>query len=295
MTAAFPNMFPRTKYFEIDSKKAGARYAIWVTVPEGYERASDKSYAAIYMPDGNWNVSIAAGLCDLDQWDFMDPYQPTIQISVGYPEAEAARTLVLRARDLLPPNEALLPNNDDNIEASLKAGLLDREGADLYRHYLHNPGGDRFLAFITEELHPIIVDQYRIRTEATGLFGHSYGGLFAAYAALQEDCIFSALGASSPGIVPRRSVLFQLHADAASAGGFPERHLHMTVAAREVTDPGPYQSAVGEGTVEFMRAAGTGALKGLNFSARIFEEETHITVKPTALYSFMRRFYRRNE
>jgi hypothetical protein len=69
-----------------------------------------------------------------------------------------------------------------------------------------------------------------------------------------------------------------MYADAAAAGDLPERNLHMTVAAREITDPGPYQVIGGVGTAEVMRTAGSGGLKGLNFSGRIFDNETHITV-----------------
>jgi hypothetical protein len=108
MPVPFQSLFPRTRYFEIDSQKAGARYAVWVTTPEAYDKSPDQAFAAIYMPDGNWNVATAAGLCDLDQWDFIDLFQPTIQISVGYIGKDAALALAVRARDLLPP----LPDAD---------------------------------------------------------------------------------------------------------------------------------------------------------------------------------------
>jgi predicted alpha/beta superfamily hydrolase len=293
MPVPFQSLFPRTRYFEIDSQKAGARYAVWVTTPEAYDKSPDQALAAIYMPDGNWNVATAAGLCDLDQWDFIDLFQPTIQISVGYIGKDADLALAVRARDLLPPKEALSPVIE-NMDAILEAGLLDRAGADLYLHYLRNPAADRFLSFLTEELHPLIAETYRIRTDGVGLFGHSWGGLFAAYAALQRQTIFRNIGASSPGIQSQISVLFKMYADAAAAGDLPERNLHMTVAAREITDPGAYQVIVGVGTAEFMRTAGSGALKGLNFSARIFDNETHITVKPAAIYSFLRAYYLRS-
>lgn len=287
------SMFPRTRYYEIDSGKAGARYAVWVTTPTSYDHEPDRRFPAIYSPDGNRNTALAAGLCDLNEWDFMDPFQPTIQICVGYTDEDAGRALAVRARDLLPPKEALPSGMVENMRNSIDNGLLDPAGIELYIHNLENPGGDRFLAFLTEELHPFLCRTYRIETDSIGLFGHSYGGLFATYAALQDATIFRNFGASSPGILVDRSVTFDLYADAVAKGGLSDRNLHMTVAAREITDPGIYQPMVAGGTVEFMRLAGTTPLKGLTFSSRLFEDETHITVKPAAMHSFLRAFYLR--
>lgn len=287
------SMFPRTHYFEIDSEKAGARYAVWVTTPISYEKQPDRRFPAIYSPDGNRNAPLAASLCDLDAWDLMDSFQPTIQICVGYTNEDAGRALAVRARDLLPPAEALPPGLVDDMRNGIDNGVLDRVGIELYIHNLKNPAGDRFLAFLTEELHPFIVQNYRVEIDSLGLFGHSYGGLFATYAALQDKTIFRNFGASSPGILVERSAIFPLYADAAARGGLSERNLHMTVATREVTDPGMYQPMVAGGTVEFIRLAGATPIAGLTFSSRLFDDETHITVKPSAMHNFLRTFYLR--
>lgn len=288
------SMFPRTHYFEIDSETAGARYAVWVTTPISYEKDPDRRFPAIYSPDGNRNAPLAASLCDLNEWDLMDMFEPTIQICVGYTDEDAGRALAVRARDLLPPAEALPHGMVDDMRKVVDSGVLNREGIELYIQNLQNPAGDRFLAFLTEELHPFIIQNFRVEINSLGLFGHSYGGLFATYAALQDKTIFRNFGASSPGILIERSVIFQLYANAAASGGLSDRNLHMTVATREVTDPGTYQSMVAGGTVEFMRLAGTTPLKGLNFSSRLFDDETHITVKPSAMHNFLRTFYLRH-
>ena len=289
------SMFPRTRYFEIDSIQAGARYAVWITTPISYENDTARSFPAIFSPDANRNVGYAAGLCDLSEWDLMDPFEPTIQVCVGYTDDDAGRALAVRARDLLPPNEALPTGLIDKMRQHGESAVLDRAGIDLYIHNLENPAGDRFLAFLTEELYPFVARNYRIEPDRVGLFGHSYGGLFATYAALQASTVFRNFCASSPGILVDKSVIFEIYADANAAGGLSERNLHMTLATRELTDPGMYQPVVGGGSVEFMRLVGGSPLKGLNFSSRLFEQETHITVKPAALHSFLRSYYMKRQ
>ena len=290
---AIASLFPGTHYYELESTKAGATYAVWVTTPSGYDREPGRRSPAVYSPDGNRNMPFAAGLPGLAEWDLMDAFQPTIQICVGYTEEDAVRALAVRARDLLPPNEALPSGMIETMRSGPDNDVLDRAGVELYIRNLENPAGHRFLAFLTDELHPFIQQNYRIDPAYTGLFGHSYGGLFATYAALQPASIFRYFGASSPGIIMTRSAVFALYADAIAKGGLSERSLHMTVATREITDPGSYQAMVGAGTVEFMRLAGTNPLAGLTFSSQMFPEETHITVKAPAMHSFLRRFYLR--
>ncbi len=285
------SMFPQTHYFEVDSVKANARYGVWVTIPKVYDKDPKRAFPAIYMPDANNSAPLSASFSDMSEWDFIDPYLPTIQVAVGYTGKDADLMLAVRARDLLPPGEALPSGIEDVMKATVDLGLLDSAGGALYLHNLKNPAADRFLAFLTEELHPFIAKNYRVQSDKLGLFGHSYGGLFATYASLQKSTIFKNFGASSPGILPERSVIFKLHADAAASGGLSDRNLHMTVGTREITVPGIYQYLVGGGSVEFMRLAGSAPLKGLNFSSHLIVDESHISIWSSSAFSFLRRFY----
>lgn len=292
MPMPYASMFPRTKYYEIDSARAGARYAVWVSVPEVYDKDPSRSFPAVFAPDGNHFVAFSTTLCELGQWDLIDKYQSTIQVCIGYTGKDADVSLAVRARDLLPPKEPLPPGMVDAMRKGGASDLLDAAGVELYIRNLENPAADHFLAFISDELYPFIAKNYRIQSDNLGLFGHSYGGLFTTYAALQPKTIFKNFGASSPGILPGLSTVFKLHADAAAAGGLSERNLHLTVGTRELTVPGLYQYMVGEGSVEFIRTAGTTPVKGLNFSSKLMEDESHMTLAHPAAFEFMRQYYR---
>lgn len=285
------SVFPRTNYFEVDSIKAGARYAVWVTTPKVYGQDRSRSFPAVYAPDGNWFVTLSPLLSDLGQWDFLDHYRPTIQVCIGYCGMDVDRALAVRARDLLPPREPLPPGQEESTRNLDSLGILDRAGTELYLHNLQNPAADRFLAFLTDELHPFLARNYRIETREMGLFGHSFGGLFATYAALQTSTIFKFFGASSPGIYLGQSSVHKLYADAVAAGGVSDRSLHMTVGTRELTVPSPYQTSVAGGTIEFIRRAGASPLKGLNFTSELLENESHMTLMHPGACSFMRKYY----
>ncbi|MDT9601016.1 alpha/beta hydrolase [Sphingosinicella rhizophila] len=284
-------MFERTRYFEIDSVKAGARYGIWVTVPTAYESQSTHLFPAIYMPDGNSMALLSSMIGNAGMYDPINPVQSSIQIAIGYTGSDRKRSLAVRARDLLPPKEAMPEGMVEGMRDADYGDMLDREGVQLYIQNLLNPAGDRFLAFLTEELHPFIARNYRIQPDTVGLFGHSYGGLFTAYAALQKSTIFKNFGASSPGILAGKSVVFKLYADALESGGLSERNLHLMVGTREITAPTLYQWMVGEGSVEFIKKAGTTPIKGVNFSSHLIDEESHVSLVMPAVFSFLRAFY----
>lgn len=288
-------MLSNTRYFEVDSAHVGARFAIWVTTPRAYDSEPSKHYPAIYLPDGNSAAPFTIPAHDALDSDPIHPIQPFVQICVGYAGDEATRQLAVRARDLLPPGEPL-PTSLEQLKLSMaaivKAGLLDQTGADLYFHNLLNPAAEKFLAFLTEELHPLIAERYRVTTDRTGLFGYSYGGLFTTYAALSQSPLFKRIGAGSPGIVPPSSKVLGLYRDQFKAkADHAGRMLHMTVNELEITAPTYLQPTIGAGASTFIALAGQSPLAGLAFSSRIVQHESHATGFAVSWFSFLRTCY----
>lgn len=283
-------MLPATRYFEVESSIVGARFGVWVTTPPRYDAEPDTRYPAIYQPDSNMAAPLTAPAASLLPDDPINPIQPFIQVSVGYVGHDAKRGC--RARDLVPPGEPLSIGVDESSMAELvQAGILDTEGAELYLHYLRNPAGDNFLAFLTDELHPLVAEEFRVDDDALGLHGYSYGGLFATYAALRRTQ-FRRIGAGSAGIPTERSTVFETYqANLASSADYSNRMLHMTVCEKEITAGSVYQPLVGAGTVEFIRRAEQTPLNGLAFSAKIVPEESHATGLAASWFSFLRTCY----
>jgi uncharacterized protein len=282
------DVFPDTHYFEMDSKTVGAKFAIWVNVPFGYK--PDQQYPVIYLPDGNMALLHSARLLP----DPIFPLTPFISVCIGYTGKDAEQFLAVRARDLLPPGEPLLEGTEQGIAGLVAGGVLDQEGADFYLYNLQNPRGDRFLSFIEHELHPAIVAHYPVDDARAGLFGYSYGGLFATYASICGSGLLRRIGAGSPGIL-KESRVFELYEEKrnSDADFFP-RSLHLTVASAEITAPSPYQTLVGQGSAKFIARVGQAPIDGFDFSARIIDHESHASCWSPSWFSFLRSQYGAN-
>ena len=289
-TPDFAAVFPDTHYFEIYSRKAEARYAIWVTMPPGAAK-SGKLFPAVFMPDGNWSAPILAPMNAMASSDPINPVQPVIQVAVGYAGADAADILRIRNRDLLPPGEPANPLHLAAFDHGVEQGLYEREWADSYKHLMCNGRGDAFLSFLSEELYPEIVDRFPVSANDCGFFGYSYGGLFAVYLALQRLPMFARVGAGSPGFMTAESVPLRMLAEQSSAcSDYSGRHLHMTVCERELTVATPYQM-LAQGFSRFVTEQGLKPLLGLKFTSAVLPFESHVSGLWPSWFSFLRTCY----
>jgi predicted alpha/beta superfamily hydrolase len=282
-------LMPTTDYYEIRSDRVGTRFAIWVTRPEGYVPGT--RVPAIYLTDGNTAVQALAvrsiGLRD----DPIHPIRPVLIVSVGYTGAEAGDMLRVRNRDLVPPGEPVDPRLEAEVDRRERSGSMTARQAADYKASLRATHADRFLAFLIEDLHPLIAARYAIDERQTGLFGYSYGGLFATWTALQRPPLFTRIGAGSPGMMLSSSVVFaELERQQREQVDHAGRHLHMTVQDLEITAPTVYQS-LGESFARFNAMIGRVPLPGLDFTSRIIPSESHATGVAPAWFSFLRACY----
>ena len=293
-TPSFSSLFPATRYFEIDSSVAGARFAAWVTPPAQYEFDKTQKYPVVYQMDGNLFFPATAPFHQAGQSDIMSPQVPFILVSVGYSERESQAWPWLRVRDLLPPDEPVPEVMYQAVEMSVKAELLSKENGDRYTAMFAHPAGDRFLKFLEDELHPLLAETYRIDGEDVGLWGDSYGGLFTSYVAIKRSKLFKRIGAGSPGIAGEDSQIFRLYDEAVtSKEDYSGRRLHVSLGAREFSQPSMYQWLTARGTGELVARTSRHPLPGLEVSTEIIPLETHMTGAISAWFSFLRACYGR--
>ena len=219
-----------TEYLEVTAK-SGHRYGVWVTVPPGYAESTD-SLPLIYVMDGNFAVGLTAPLIVVQG----DPYlsiAPYIQVSVGYAGEEAAVWTQLRNRDLVPPGEPVSDEIVEGLEAARDAGQMTTEQMEAFLQGIADTHADAFLDFLTDELHPQMQTRFRVSDAGHGLFGYSYGGLFALYAWLRGAAPYATVGAGSPGITGPKSQIFEMIRDLPERGS-DSRRLHVTLNELEV-------------------------------------------------------------
>jgi len=289
---AWNSMFRNTEVFEIESKAAGVTYVVFVATPPGYDADTKRTYPVIFAPDGNSAVLLMApSVAAATTLELIQPIEPFIQVSVGYRPSEVASSmdfLAIRARDLLPPGEPLPAGTEAGMQDMINRGIGDTKGAAAYLHNLREPHGDRFLAFLGDELYPLIASRWRIDPARSAFFGYSYGGLFAVWLAMQKHPRFPIVCAGSPGVMVDNSKVYEaLRHQRETKADHSGRHLHMTVCDREITDPTIYQLLATQWT-RLLADLSANPLPGLRLTSYIVPGETHISGKSSTWYNFLR-------
>lgn len=175
--------------FEIESKAVGDRFAVGVWRPsEAFLRARGRtlttdSFDLVYVLDGSWALGAAAAICTLQGVDVVRPGFPALLlVGVDYPEGRPNA----RTRDY-----TMTDSVDRALVGSVNYGNTPET----------TPGGaDRFLAFLEDELDPLIRSRYPVTDRPAGILGNSYGGTFTSYAFLRQSRLFNRYWIGSPGL-----------------------------------------------------------------------------------------------
>jgi predicted alpha/beta superfamily hydrolase len=289
MSAMLHGCLADTEYVEVDAK-SGHRYGVWVTTPPGYDTTTD-TLPLIYVLDGNFAVGLTAPLIVTQA----DPYlsvAPYIQVSVGYAGDEAANWTQLRNRDLVPPGEPVSEEMKTTLAAARDAGAITQEQMDAYLAELADSHADVFLDFLTDELHPQLQSQFRVSDTGNGLFGCSYGGLFALYAWLRETALFSTVGAGSAGVAGADSQIFDLVSKlAARREEAPARQLHFTLNEAELLGEIPIYRDIARNVLRVINEL---SAKGwAQDISKALLHETHVTGVQASFLSYLKTCHAR--
>lgn len=278
-----------TEYFEMTAE-SGQQYGVWVTTPPGYEDSTD-ALPLIYVVDGNWAVGLTAPLI-VTQADPFLQVAPYIQVSVGYAGDEASDWAHLRNRDLVPPGEPLSEEMVAAVASARDTGAMTGEQADAYLAELEDTRADSFLAFLTAELHPRLQSQWRVSDSGHGLFGYSYGGLFALYAWLRSAAPFTTFGAGTPGVASADSQVFALVEAMPEPGADAvAQQLHITLNELEVLGDLPIYRRIARNVLAVVEQLHVQGRSAEVSSAML--HETHVTGLQASFLSYLRACHTR--
>lgn len=148
--------------FSIASAATGATYEIKVAQPADYF-SSDEKYAVIYVLDGDENINLVTSECQ--KLSAQHGTANVLVVSIGYGRD--------REMDYTP------------TKTSSTTG-----------------GAPEFIQFIREELIPRMEQEFRADTTRSSrvILGHSYGGLFGAYAFAADNDLFGNYLLLSPSL-----------------------------------------------------------------------------------------------
>ncbi|HEY1078134.1 MAG TPA: alpha/beta hydrolase-fold protein [Fontimonas sp.] len=189
-----------------------------------------------------------------------EPIVPLIVVGVGTSirSHQDSVDYMLRTRNglLVPPEEGI---ND-----SIMANVANQPA----------PEAHRFLRFIADELDPLLRQRYEISPDPAGLFGHSYGGLFAAYALAEQPPVFDRYILSSTGVLPERQMLPRLeHAPAGSLQG----RVYLGLGEGEDACAAEYTGDLGVGWHRLMQALAPPRQPKIQLRAEIHAAQGHAT------------------
>ncbi|MGJ4860573.1 alpha/beta hydrolase [Labrys sp. La1] len=169
-----------TIYFDLSPASKMPPYRIFLRIPK--EAPPPQGWPVLYFLDAN---AIVGTMVDIVRVQAAYPLgtgiMPGVLVGIGYPTPEAYDS-VRRSWDMgPPPGMTYPPHTQDGPEV--------RTG-----------GADQFLAFIEDELKPVIASLVPIDGKKQAIFGHSFGGLFVLHALFRKPEAFSARIAASPAI-----------------------------------------------------------------------------------------------
>ena len=191
--------------------------------------------------------------------------EPLILVGIGYPVDQLKDFASRRNFDLSPsPDPDFVPRA--TIGASSPPARF---------------GGARaFLDFIEHELSPALEAEYNASPDDRGICGHSFGGLFAAYALLQPKPAFQRYIIGSPSLWWNRRELFASEIERFESGEGLRGRVFISAGELEESplSPASLPRRMVSNAIEFAGALAVRGYPGLSVRTHVFPGESHVSV-----------------
>lgn len=227
----------------LKSSATGRDYDIYIRLPDEYVAGNGRKYPVLYVLDGQWDFklldSIYGGL-------YYDKFVPEmIIVGITY-SGDKPDYNALRALDYTPVHDVMFGDTGE---------------------------GQKFYAFLKEQLLPYIESNYPVDPSQRFLMGSSFGGTFTLYALFTEPSLFSGYVAASPTVVFGNGFAFKQEAEYANS--HKDLPVKLFLSVGELEDlAGPVQ--------QFMQVLKNRDYTGFQLETRIIEGERHAGNKPEA-------------
>jgi len=209
-----------------------------------HDFTQDKKYDVLYVLDGEGNTGVTR---TIEEWVRENGFMPE-PIIVGVYNTD-------RNRDLTPTHTSPTDNYG---------------------------GADNFLSFLQKELIPYINKKYSVKG-SNGIFGHSFGGLFAMYAFLTRPEVFDSYLAADPSFWWDNRYMRQLTMDKLDPKLHSNKSLWMSGRG------GKESEDMGIPSIDSILKAK--APMGLQWKFVEYPGETHNSIRYKSVYDGLRFFY----
>ena len=187
-------------YLQVESETLGRDFHIYVMLPDGYEDNADQTYPTIYVLDGGNLFPLLVTYYGYLNFGQEVPDAIIVGISYGSDTFTGGN---YRSTDYTAPSEE--------------------------RDYWGGAGN--YQTFLSDELMPLVEENFRSRPDRRIIFGQSLAGQFVLYTAQTEPNLFWGHIASNPAL--HRNLDFFLQEPAAAAPGAEQSRLFVASASHD--------------------------------------------------------------
>ncbi len=244
-------------------------HQVTVALPASYGVQADKTFPVLWVPDAPMLLRMVIGIVDMLVIGNLAPEM--IVVGVGSRPEEGLAGIGRRIMEFSPPGKGYAP-----------PGLAGERWSELAPIPEFPHQADAFLSLLVDDIRPRLADEYRFSGEHV-LFGHSAGGMFAAYALLVRPDAFQKMIIGSPyadgvdGAVFKAEALYAKHHSDLNARVF------LAAGEDEAEEYFVAMSGILESTVRLSRRLTARHYPSLALSTRIFAGKDHYSVLPEVI------------
>ncbi len=258
---------------DLKSVHTGREYRITISLPYAYHQPWPTGFPTtnaltqwpvVYLLDANWFYGMVTDITRNMAW--CGRTTDAIVVGIGYPTDGDMQNQFLEvgARRRLD----LLPVRDEAQDEEWNKTCMRP-----------SPSGDAagFHQFLRDELIPLIEKDYRADPARRVLVGHSYAGLFGAFALLHEPELFDAYVVASPSLWVSNRWLFKQE-----EAYFQE---HKRLKTRVYLSAAEWEDRIVTGMFDFAAVLGTRNYEGLTLIKQYFANMNHCEVVAPAFHA----------
>lgn len=253
------------------SKAFSYEHQVTVALPASYAVQPKRAYPVLWVLDSPLIMRSVVGLLDVLVLGNLAPEM--IVVGVGSAPEEGLAGVGRRVMDFSPPGKGYAPPGVAGERWLALAPVPD---------FPHK--ADAFLSFLVDEIRPQLAAEYRFSGEHA-LFGHSAGGMFAAYSLLTRPEAFQKVIIGSPYLEGVNGAVFATEAKYAADHKDLKARVFLGAGENEAEEYFVAISGTLESTVRLSRTLIARHYPSLVLSTRIFAGKDHYTVLPDLIIS----------
>jgi predicted alpha/beta superfamily hydrolase len=266
--------------YRLRSRHVGAELEVRVARPlPPFMAQPAATHDVLYVLDGDLFFGLATDVTRL-MYQLFGELPATLVVAVGYGAVDGRTFGEARNRDFTPT----APTSFPGAPAPPGAAAAPQNFG----------GADRFLAFLLEELRPLIAERYPAATGPSTLFGSSMGGLFASYVLLERPESFERYVIASPALWWDDHLLVRTAAERPLLRGHAPARVFFGAGALEEGTGIPFldQFKLVSNLSDFAQRLRARAAPELDVSTHVFDGESHTSVVPAVLTRGLRAVQR---